>query len=49
MKTVMVLGTVFAVLNWYDLLPSLPAAANSHLTHATVMKGMSDRAVGDRL
>jgi hypothetical protein len=38
-----VLGTVFAVLDWCDLLP-LPAAADSHLTHATVIKGMSDGA-----
>ena len=37
-----VLGTVFAVLDWCDLLPPPPAAADSHLTHASVIKGMSD-------
>ena len=37
-----VLGTVFAVLDWCDLLPPLPAAADSHSTHASVIKGMSD-------
>jgi hypothetical protein len=39
-----VLGTAFAVLDWCDLLPPLPATADSHLTHATVIKGMSDGA-----
>jgi hypothetical protein len=37
-----VLGTVFAVLDRYDLLPPLPAAADSRSTHATVMDGMSN-------
>jgi hypothetical protein len=30
-----VLGTAFAVLDWCDLLPPLPAAADSHLTQGT--------------
>jgi hypothetical protein len=38
------LGTVFAVLDWCDLLPPLPAAADSSSTHATVIVGMSDGA-----
>jgi hypothetical protein len=37
-----VLGTAFAVLDWCGLLPPLPAAADSHSTHATVIKGTSD-------
>jgi hypothetical protein len=44
-----VLGTVFAVLDWYGLLPQVPAAADSHLTHATVMNGMSDGVIAVRL
>jgi hypothetical protein len=39
-----VLGTAFALLDWCDLLP-VPAAAGSRgLTHATVIKEMSDGA-----
>jgi hypothetical protein len=37
-----VLGTAFAVLDWYGLIPPLPAAADASSTHATVTKGMSD-------
>ena len=41
--------TVFAVLDWCDLLPPPPAAADSHLTHASVIKGMSDGDAAVRL
>jgi hypothetical protein len=44
-----VLGTVFAVLDWCDLLPQLPAAADASSTHALVIRGMSDGAAVVRL